>query len=61
MTDRRAFLASTSAAALATLTLPRAAMAAASQGSDPLKNLIVVNALGGPTRATPRPLPDRRP
>jgi membrane dipeptidase len=46
MTDRRSFLASTSAAALASLTLPRAAMSVARQASDPIKNLIVINALG---------------
>ncbi|MFN8581393.1 MAG: membrane dipeptidase [Gemmatimonadaceae bacterium] len=57
MTDRRSFLASTSAAALAALPARRLFAAASAdalapdqlavQGTDPLRNLIVVNGLGG--------------
>src|SRR4026209_1732147 len=47
MTDRRSFLVSTSAAAVASMRLPRGLMTSTTQGSDPIKNLIVVNALGG--------------
>ena len=47
MTDRRSFLMSSSAAAIASMRLSRGLMASTTQGSDPIKNLIVVNALGG--------------
>ena len=47
MTDRRSFIASASAAALGSMALPRAVNLSSAQAADPLRNLIVVNALGG--------------